>query len=84
MLFAIYGKSSGDVEMSSNRPAVERGKLYKLSEVAAILGVHVKTCERWARFGELPARKIGRRRWYVLGDDLLSVDFDKIAVPGKT
>jgi len=52
----------------SERPKLAPGKLYGLSEVASICGVHVETVRRWVRFGELQARKIGRR-WFVFGGD---------------
>jgi len=60
----------------ADRRVLEKGRPYKLEEVAVILGVHIETVRRWVRFGDLPARKLGRR-WYVMGDDLLSADFDR-------
>jgi len=54
----------------SNRPVLERGRMYNLEEVSAILGVHVMTVRRWVRAGLLPAKKIGRL-WFVYGGDLI-------------
>jgi len=58
----------------SDRPSLNPAKLYKLSEVAKIAGVHVETARRWARFGKLPARKIGGQ-WFVYGGDLIPEDW---------
>ena len=57
--------------MSSDlgRPVFERGRLYKLPEVAAILGVSVGTVRRWVRAGLLPTKRIGRL-YFVYGGDL--------------
>ena len=54
----------------SERPVLERGRLYKLAEVSAILGVDVSTVRRWVRSGLLPAKRIGRL-WFVYGGDLV-------------
>jgi len=56
--------------MSSDRPVLEKGRLYKLPEVAAILGVEVGTVRRWVRARVLPAKRIGRL-WFVYGGDLM-------------
>ena len=60
----------------SGRPVLEKGRMYSLEEVAAILGVHIVTVRRWVRGGVLPAKKIGRL-WFVHGGDLMPGDFDK-------
>ena len=63
--------------MSSERPPVEVGRLYKPEEVAAILGIDPGTVRRWIRRKVLPAHKIGRL-WFVSAADLLpGRDFDK-------
>ena len=54
----------------SDRPALERGRMYQLDEVAAILGVHITTVRRWVKTGMMPAKKIGRL-YFVYGGDLL-------------
>lgn len=58
--------------MSSERerPVLERGRLYQLPQVAAILGVSVGTVRRWVRAGLLPAKRIGRK-YFVIGGELL-------------
>ena len=56
--------------MSEDRPVLERGRMYKLDEVAAILGVGISTVRRWVRGGLLPAKRIGRL-WFVYGGDLI-------------
>ncbi len=53
-----------------DRPVLERGRMYKLEEVAAILGVHVMTVRRWVRDGTLPSKRIGRL-YFVYGGDLV-------------
>jgi excisionase family DNA binding protein len=59
------------------KPTLDRDKLYNLSEVADICGVHVVTARRWVKFGELPAKRIGRR-WFVYGTDLVREDLTKL------
>lgn len=54
----------------TERPGLEKGKLYKLTEVAAILGVDVTTVRRWVRAGEVPAKRIGRL-YFIYGGDLV-------------
>jgi excisionase family DNA binding protein len=56
--------------MANERPVLERGRMYKLNEVAAILGVSISTVRRWVRGGLLPAKRIGRL-WFVYGGDLV-------------
>ena len=63
------------------RPVLERGRLYRLQEVAAILGVHVMTVRRWVTGGVLPAKKIGRL-WFVYGGDLLPERFGEDSESG--
>lgn len=36
-------------------------KLYSTSEVAELLGVHIKTLQRWIRDGQIAALKVGSR-----------------------
>jgi hypothetical protein len=60
--------------MSDDRPAVERGRMYKLDEGAAILGASISTVRRWVGGGLLPARRIGRL-WFVYGGDLIPERF---------
>ena len=66
------------MQMSSDlgRPVLEKGRMYNLHEVAAILGVHIVTVRRWARSGLLPAKKIGRL-YFVYGGDLAPEPVDK-------
>jgi excisionase family DNA binding protein len=48
------------------------GRLLSLRDVAAILGVHLNTAQRYARHGVIPAHRLpGGRRYYVLKDELL-------------
>jgi predicted site-specific integrase-resolvase len=49
---------------------LEKGRLYKLTEVAAILGVEVGTVRRWVRAGLLPTKRI-ERLYFVYGGDLV-------------
>jgi predicted site-specific integrase-resolvase len=42
------------------RPVLEKGRVYSLAEVSAILGVHTTSVRRWVRGGLLPAKGIGR------------------------
>jgi excisionase family DNA binding protein len=65
----------------TDRPTFERDKLYNLDEIAAICGVHVVTVRRWVKFGELPAKRFGRR-WFVYGGDLVREGFDEKDVSG--
>ena len=53
-----------------DRPVFDRGRFYKLPEVAAILGVHITTVRRWVKGELLPAKRIGRQ-WFVFGGDLV-------------
>jgi len=53
----------------SGRPVFERGRLYKLPEVARVLGVSISTVRRWVRGGLLPTKRIGRL-YFVYGGDL--------------
>ena len=55
--------------MTEQRPRLERDRLYRPEEVAALLGVEVGTVRRWIRRGALPAKKIGHL-WFVSGEDL--------------
>jgi excisionase family DNA binding protein len=64
-----------------DKPTLDRDKLYNLSEVAQLCGVHVVTVRHWVKFGELPAKRIGRR-WFVYGRDLVRADFDEKDVSG--
>jgi len=68
----ITVKLQGDRKMSSDwgRPVLERGRLYNLLDVAAILGMHVSSVRRWVREGVLPAKRIGRL-YFVDGGDLV-------------
>jgi excisionase family DNA binding protein len=34
-------------------------QVYRVAEVASLLGVHRKTIVRWAQRGDLPARRLG-------------------------
>jgi excisionase family DNA binding protein len=56
--------------MSTDRSVLEKGRLYQLPEVAAILGVDVGTVRHWVRSGVLPAKRIGRL-FFVYGGDLV-------------
>jgi len=60
----------------TDRPILERGKLYKLTEVAALLGVDVSTVRRWVRCGEVPAKRIGRL-YFIYGGDLVPEQLTK-------
>jgi excisionase family DNA binding protein len=53
----------------TNRPVLERGRMYRLDEVSAILGVDRTTVRRWIRQGLLPAKRIGQP-YFVYGGDL--------------
>ena len=67
--------------MSDDRPVLEPGRMYKLGEVAAILGVSISTVRRWVRGGLVPAKKIGRL-WFVYGGDLVPDRKDEGSPPG--
>jgi excisionase family DNA binding protein len=45
--------------------AVTAGKLYVITEAAAMLGVHQNTLRRWANAGKVPHIRLpsGQRRW---------------------
>ena len=48
---------------------IEEGKLYRISEVAEMLGIPKSSLARWARTGELPAKKLGRN-WHLTGAEV--------------
>lgn len=52
--------------------AIEIDKLYKLSEVAKIIGVTSKTISAWAREGRIPAVKMGRE-WRLAGKAVIDL-----------
>ena len=55
---------------------VQPMRLYKLEEVAEILGLHIASVQRLCRTGKLRSKQVGRR-YYVLGRDLLPEGFGK-------
>ena len=52
---------------------IEPQKLYTLSQAAALVGIPAVTMRWHARHGQIPARKIGSKVWYVTGLDLLKM-----------
>lgn len=52
---------------------IEPQKLYTLSQAAALVGIPAVTMRWHARHGQIPARKIGAKVWYVTGLDLLKM-----------
>jgi len=53
--------------------AIEPLKFYKTEEVAAELGISRRSVWNLIKRGELKARQIGRRRYFVLGSDILAM-----------
>jgi Predicted site-specific integrase-resolvase len=49
---------------------VNRDALYSLDELSQMMGVSVRTLQRYVSDGELPVRRLGKRV-YVVGSDLL-------------
>jgi len=46
-------------------PSLTAADVMKAAEVAELLHVPKSTVEHWARTGQVPSRKIGRRRLFV-------------------
>jgi excisionase family DNA binding protein len=46
------------------------GRLYSVSEVAALLNVNVKTVYLWVKDKKLPALKLGGSTWRIREQDL--------------
>ena len=59
----------------TERLKLERERIYKLPEVASLLGVHATTVRRWVRARKLRAFRFNRQ-WFVRAEDLFA-DFDK-------
>lgn len=52
---------------------IEENRLYTPTDLAGILGFDRRTVQRMLAEGTLPGFKIGRRRWFTLGRDLLAM-----------
>lgn len=50
---------------------VVEDQFYNPKQVAALLGVHQRTVQRWLRTGQLKGIRISRG-WRILGSDILS------------
>jgi excisionase family DNA binding protein len=52
---------------------IKENALYTSEDLAEILQLSVATVQRMLKDGTLPGFKLGSRRWYVLGKDLLAM-----------
>ena len=52
---------------------IRENALYTPHEVAGILSLSLQTVQRMLKVGTLPGFRIGKRRWYVRGGDLLAM-----------
>ena len=52
---------------------IEANVLYTPKDLAEILGFDRRTVQKMLAEGTLPGFKIGRRRWFTLGRDLLAM-----------
>jgi excisionase family DNA binding protein len=50
---------------------IEHEKRYTVKQAAELLGVHPRTIYRWALEDDLPRVRVGLRKTYIRGSDLL-------------
>lgn len=48
---------------------INKDRLYKVGEISDLLGIPRSSITRWARNGQIPAKKIGAN-WFLTGEEI--------------
>ncbi len=51
---------------------LDKDRLYKVGDISDFLGIPRSSITRWARTGQIPAKKIGAN-WFLTGEEIMDI-----------